>query len=265
MEDLNFEGPAKICIACSWVNEKVCKVCDDCGVKLPIESVTAEPTSVRVREDTCPHGCGFKDNPDAVFDHKTRCQKNKDVRLLSGFGYIAPDEGPAQMEERLRQEEAKERLSKAKNYATALSLTKQGRKSSDPFPHTGGAYMYLDGRKDRDMDERDFHEANLILQEFEKGNLCNPYVSALHAVKTTNGPDNNTELHQFLEGVRNKQMTFKRKLSAPASSPAVVAHAAPSPPATPAATAAPSPTATLETATTALFESPVTPKRNRKE
>jgi hypothetical protein len=127
-----------------------------------------------VRKDTCPHGCGLEDSPDAIFDHKGTCLKKQDQLLAKASWYIPPH--GERTSNSARQILAKRRLGIAAKFQTATSLKRLGRASSDTFQKNSGEYNYCYGSEDRRLDEKEFSQENMILEDLEKGILRNPYL-----------------------------------------------------------------------------------------
>ena len=88
-----------------------------------------------VRTETCPHGCGFTDNQDAVFNHKSDCPKRHDKILSKVNFYRAADDirGGGSGSDRHCQKMAKRRMGVDVKYQRALSLKAIGPMSADTF------------------------------------------------------------------------------------------------------------------------------------
>jgi len=125
----------------------------DAKEQQPLETAAAvnqlPPPLVRsvVRKATCPHGCGFTYNQDAIFDHKSDCPKRHDKILSKVNFYRAADDirGGKSGSDRHCQMMAKRRLEVDEKYQRALSLKAIGRMSADTFQLNAGSYNHCHG------------------------------------------------------------------------------------------------------------------------
>ncbi|KAJ1480686.1 hypothetical protein T484DRAFT_1809732 [Baffinella frigidus] len=130
-----------------------------------------------VRKETCPHGCGFTDNQDAVFNHKSSCPKRHDKILSKVKFFHAADDirGGNSGGDRHCQMMAKRRMGVDVKYQRALSLEAIGRRSADTFQPNAGSYNHCYGSEARRLDENKFCKDNFLLQDLKNGRLNNPY------------------------------------------------------------------------------------------
>ena len=130
-----------------------------------------------VRKDTCPHACGFTDNPAAVFDHRAVCQKGRDMLMSKVNFYCDAHDisGGRSRKDRECQRWAKCCLARHKMFQKAVSLQVDGRTRTDKIQLDASAIMHSHASEGRDLVERLFSGDDFLLFQLEKGRLHNPY------------------------------------------------------------------------------------------